>query len=54
MFNSPLYMPAEKLRTLNAIAAALQNLTNLVAGVLGGFYARGFARPDSDIDIGLY
>jgi predicted nucleotidyltransferase len=49
-------MPAEKLRTLNAVAAALQNLTNLVAGVLGGFYARGFARPDSDIeiDIGLY
>src|SRR5436309_5572903 len=47
-------MPAEKLRMLNAIAEALQNVRNMVAVVLGGSYARGFARPDSDIDIGLY
>jgi predicted nucleotidyltransferase len=47
-------MPAEKLRTLNAIAEALQNVSNVVAVVLGGSYARGLARPDSDIDIGIY
>jgi predicted nucleotidyltransferase len=47
-------MPAEKLRTLNAIAEALQNVSNVVAVVLGGSYARGLARPDSDVDIGIY
>lgn len=54
VLNLPLNMPAEKLQTLNAIAEALQNVSNVVAVVLGGSYARGFARPDSDIDIGLY
>jgi Nucleotidyltransferase domain/Domain of unknown function (DUF4037) len=54
VLNSPLNMPAEKLRTLNAISEALQNVSNIVAVVLGGSYARGFARPDSDIDIGIY
>lgn len=54
MLKVPLNMPAEKLRTVNAIAEALQNVSNVVAVVLGGSYARGFARPDSDIDIGLY
>jgi predicted nucleotidyltransferase len=47
-------MPAEKLRTLNAIAEALRNVSNVIAVVLGGSYARGLARPDSDIDIGIY
>jgi len=47
-------MPADKLGTLNAIAEALENVANTVAVVLGGSYARGFARPDSDIDIGVY
>jgi hypothetical protein len=54
VLNLPLNMPAEKLRTLKAFAEALQNVSNMVAIVLGGSYARGFARPDSDIDIGLY
>jgi hypothetical protein len=47
-------MPAEKVGTLNAIAEALAKVSNVVAVVLGGSYARGFARPDSDIDIGIY
>jgi len=50
----PLNMPEEKLRTLKAIAEALQNVSDVAAVVLGGSYARGFARPDSDIDIGIY
>lgn len=29
-------------------------LENVTAIVLGGSYARGRARPDSDIDIGIY
>ena len=47
-------MPADKLGTLNAIAEALENLANVAAVVLGGSYARGFARAESDIDIGIY
>jgi predicted nucleotidyltransferase len=54
VLNFPLSLPAEKLRTLNAIAEALQNVSNVVAVVLGGSYARGLARPDSDIDISIY
>ena len=47
-------MPADKLGTLNVTAKALENVSNVVAVVLGGSYARGFAHPDSDIDIGIY
>jgi nucleotidyltransferase-like protein/uncharacterized protein DUF4037 len=47
-------MPAEKERTLNDIVDRLRSIPNLVAVVLGGSYARGFARSESDIDIGLY
>jgi Nucleotidyltransferase domain/Domain of unknown function (DUF4037) len=47
-------MPAEKLRMLNTIVEAFQQVPNVTAVVLGGSYARGLARPDSDIDIGLY
>lgn len=47
-------MSEDKRRTLNAISEALQNVSNVVAVVLGGSYARGFARADSDIDIGIY
>jgi len=54
VLNSPLNMSADKRRTLNAISEALQNVSNVVAVVLGGSYARGFARADSDIDIGIY
>jgi hypothetical protein len=54
VFNVSLNMPDEKLQLLMAIVDALQGISNIAAIVLGGSYARGFARPDSDIDIGLY
>jgi hypothetical protein len=54
MLNFPTNMPAEKLQTLNTVSQALQNVPNVVAVVLGGSYARGLARCDSDIDIGIY
>jgi hypothetical protein len=52
--NLPPALPDEKRRTLTATVAALQTIPKVVAIVLGGSYARGFARADSDIDIGLY
>lgn len=51
--NSALKMPAEKQRTLEDIVERLRSVPNVVAVVLGGSYARGLARPDSDVDIGL-
>ncbi len=50
----PSNMPAETLRMLHQLVEALENTANVVAVVLGGSHARGFARPDSDIDIGIY
>jgi hypothetical protein len=47
-------MPAEKLQWLDAIVEQPRRIPGMVAVVLGGSYASGFARPDSDIDIGLY
>ena len=47
-------MPAEKLRTLNDIVDRVRSVPNVVAVVLGGSYAGGLARSDSDIDVGLY
>jgi hypothetical protein len=47
-------MAAEKVQTLNDIVDRLRSIPNLIAVVLGGSYARGFARSESDIDIGLY
>lgn len=41
VLNLRVNMPTEKLRTLNAIAEALQNVSNVVAVVLGGSCARG-------------
>ena len=49
-----LSMPAEKLRIVEAITEAFHNVANVAAVVLGGSYARGLARADSDIDIGIY
>ena len=54
MFKQALNLPPEKRQSLEAIAGQLQKIPNVVAVVLGGSYASGFARPDSDIDIGLY
>ena len=39
---------------LNAIALQLSKVPGVIAVVLGGSYARRTARPDSDLDIGLY
>lgn len=54
MISLPQKIPPEKLRTLEAAVQALQTLPNVVAVVLGGSHACGFARPDSDLDVGLY
>jgi len=50
----PVNMLLEKLRSLEAIVEALRKVPGMAAIVLGGSYASGLARPDSDIDIGLY
>src|SRR6516164_2182705 len=50
----PPNMPAEKRQSLDVIIEALQKVPNMVAVVLGGSYASGLARSDSDVDIGLY
>jgi hypothetical protein len=39
---------------LNAIASELSKIPGVIAVVLGGSYARRAARPDSDLDVGLY
>jgi hypothetical protein len=49
-----LNMPDEKVQTLNVIVETLRSVPNVVAVVLGGSYARGLARTDSDMDVGIY
>jgi Nucleotidyltransferase domain len=39
---------------LTEVVRQLSDVTGIVAVVLGGSYATGLARPNSDIDIGLY
>ena len=39
---------------LSAIAFELSKIPGVIAVVLGGSYARRTARPDSDLDVGLY
>jgi predicted nucleotidyltransferase len=51
--NAQPIIPAEKLRTLNEVTERLRYVPNVAAVVLGGSYAQGLARPESDIDIGL-
>lgn len=52
--NPPSHIPVEKARTLTEVVDRLRTVPNIVAVVLGGSHASGLARPDSDIDIGLY
>lgn len=47
-------IPLEKANTLTEMVNRLGAVTNVVAVVLGGSYASGLARPDSDLDIGIY
>lgn len=47
-------MSPEKVRTLDDFIERLRSVPNLVGVVPGGSYARGLARPESDLDIGLY
>ncbi|MDX2152980.1 MAG: nucleotidyltransferase domain-containing protein [Bryobacteraceae bacterium] len=49
-----LQLPIEKRRTLEATVEGLKAVRNVAALVLGGSCARGFARPSSDLDIGIY
>lgn len=47
-------IPPEKQHLLDRIIALLTPIPGVQAVVLGGSYARGTARPDSDLDIGIY
>lgn len=52
--NLPESLPADKHRTILQLVSALARAPGVVAVVLGGSYASGAARPDSDVDLGLY
>ena len=47
-------MPRDHQNTVAAVVAALAQTPGVIAVVLGGSYARGTARPDSDVDLGVY
>jgi len=47
-------MPPEKIRVLADVTACLRGVAGVAGVVLGGSHATGTARPDSDLDIGLY
>src|SRR4051812_48235437 len=52
--NAPPPLPADKRSVLDAAVAALRDVRGVRAVALGGSYAAGRARPDSDVDIGIY
>ncbi len=47
-------LPADKQDLLNELLPMLTSVEGVTAVVLGGSYARGIARPDSDLDLALY
>jgi len=47
-------LPPEKQALLDRILSLLAPIPGVQAVVLGGSHARGTARPDSDLDIGIY
>jgi hypothetical protein len=47
-------LPPEKQALLDTIAARLSAVPGVIAVVLGGSYARGAARPESDLDVAMY
>jgi predicted nucleotidyltransferase len=52
--NLPSSQSPQHVGMLVTITESLRNVPNVVAVVLGGSHARGFARADSDLDIGIY
>ena len=50
----PETLPADKRCTVLDLVDALAATPGVAAVVLGGSYARGMARPDSDVDLGVY
>lgn len=55
MSTSPLdLLPPDRRDLLSAAIAALRDVPNVAALVLGGSYARGLAHSGSDLDIGIY
>ena len=47
-------LPPEKQALLDTITARLSAVPGVIAVVLGGSYARGTARPESDLDVAMY
>jgi predicted nucleotidyltransferase len=47
-------IPPKKQHVLDQVLSLLTAVPGVQAVVLGGSYARGTARPDSDLDIGIY
>jgi hypothetical protein len=47
-------LPVEKRALLEQLVGALRRVAGMQAIVLGGSYARGVQRADSDLDLGLY
>jgi len=47
-------LPPAKLSLVEEIVAALSRVEGVVAVALGGSYARGTAKPTSDVDLGVY
>ena len=51
---SSLGLSSPQVELLSALAGQLSGIPGIAAIVLGGSYARRAARPDSDIDVGIY
>jgi predicted nucleotidyltransferase len=47
-------LTAHQRAIIDLVVGQLSSLANVAAVVLGGSHARGRARPDSDLDLGLY
>lgn len=47
-------LPSDKQALLDVVTARLSAVPGVVAVVLGGSYARGTERPDSDLDVAIY
>jgi predicted nucleotidyltransferase len=54
MLDLPATLPLQKRDMLTQLVDELQRVPGVAAVVLGGSYARGTQRPDSDLDVGIY